>query len=362
MGVEFFRRVVEYQQRYANGKRIANAFQTNGTLLDEAWCEFLRKERFLVGLSIDGPRDLHDRYRVDRKGQGTFDQVMRGMGLLKKHGVDFNTLCVVSRANSQRPLDVYRFLKTEGSGFIQFIPLVERLGEDGKLAEPAGVGAVTPWSVEAMAFGNFLCAVFDEWVRHDVGRVFVQLFDVQLGIWMGMPAALCVFNETCGTAMALEHNGDAYSCDHYVYPRYRLGNITGASLRELVDSAQQQTFGQAKRDTLPRYCRECNVRFACNGECPKHRFLETPDGERGLNYLCAGYKKFFRHIDRHMTTMAQLLGQGYPAAQIMGILAREGGDGGREVGRNAMCPCGSGKKYKRCCGNGRGEPGPADRR
>jgi uncharacterized protein len=192
--------------------------------------------------------------------------------------------------------------------------------------------------------------VFDEWVRHDVGRVFVQMFDVQLGIWMGMPASLCVFNETCGTAMALEHNGDLYSCDHYVYPRYRLGNILGGNLRDLVDSEQQRAFGQAKRDSLPKCCRECDVRFACNGECPKHRFMKTPDGERGLNYLCAGYKKFFHHVDTQMTMMAQLLRQGHPAAEIMRVLAKGGKDDGREVGRNSLCPCGSGKKYKRCCG------------
>lgn len=364
MGLEFFKRVVELQRQYANGKRITNALQTNGTLLDDAWCEFLREQQFLIGLSIDGPRELHDRYRLDKKGQPTFDRVMHGMGLLKKHGVDFNTLCVVNRANSQKPLDVYRFLKTEGSGFIQFIPLVERLGGEEGLAEPpllkvlnppptSSSGSVAPWSVEPLAFGEFLCEIFDEWVRQDVGRVFVQLFDVQLGIWMGMPSTLCVFGETCGSAVALEHNGDLYACDHYVYPRYKLGSIMDANLRELVDSPQQQAFGQEKRDTLPRFCRECDVRFACNGECPKHRFMRSPNGEAGVNYLCAGYKRFFHHIDPYMKTMAQLLRQHRPAAEIMPMLRqqdhRNRPTGAGEAGRNSPCPCGSGRKYKKCC-------------
>lgn len=371
MGVDFFRRAVELQQRYADGKQIANAIQTNGTLLDDEWCEFLKSNGFLVGLSIDGPRKYHDLYRVDKQGKPTFDKVIAAARLMKRHGVEFNTLCVVNRANSAAPLDVYRFLKSEGSGYIQFIPLVERVGggdlplaeppilvEPGRIRLPVVSGeshstdaAVTPWSVEPRAYGNFLCTIFDEWVRKDVGRVFVQIFDVQLGIWMGHPSTLCVFGETCGDAMAMEHNGDLYACDHYVYPQYKLGNVGTDSLTDMVASAAQRKFGTDKRDTLPRYCRECDVKFACNGECPKHRFLTTPDGEPGLNYLCAGYKKFFRHIDPYMREMGRLLGAGRPAAGIMKTIAdAERGGTTVAVGRNDPCPCGSGRKYKKCCG------------
>lgn len=371
MGVDFFRRAVELQQRYADGKQIANAIQTNGTLLDDEWCEFLKSNGFLVGLSIDGPRKYHDLYRVDKQGKPTFDKVIAAARLMKRHGVEFNTLCVVNRANSAAPLDVYRFLKSEGSGYIQFIPLVERVGggdlplaeppilvEPGRIRLPVVSGeshstdaTVTPWSVEPRAYGNFLCTIFDEWVRKDVGRVFVQIFDVQLGIWMGYPSTLCVFGETCGDAMAMEHNGDLYACDHYVYPQYKLGNVGTDSLTDMVTSAAQRKFGTDKRDTLPRYCRECDVKFACNGECPKHRFLTTPDGEPGLNYLCAGYKKFFRHIDPYMREMGRLLGAGRPAAGIMKMIAdAERGGATVAVGRNDPCPCGSGRKYKKCCG------------
>jgi uncharacterized protein len=363
MGLEFFKRAVEFQKNYADGKRITNAFQTNGTLLDDAWCEFFRVNEFLIGLSIDGPREVHDRYRVDPKGQATFGAVMRGMGFLKKHNVDFNALCVVNRVNSRKPVEVYRFLADEGSGFMQFIPLVERAWGGEGLAQPPGRATakaekslVTAWSVEAVAYGEFLCVIFDEWVRKDVGRAFVQIFDVMLGIWMGMPASLCVFAETCGGAMALEHNGDLYACDHYVYPDYRLGNIMESDMRGLADSEQQRRFGQDKRDPLPKYCRECDVRFACNGECPKHRFMTTPEGEDGLNYLCAGYKRFLHHIDRHMTAMGHFLRQGRPAADIMGMIAAEQEAKQTQVkgkvGRNDPCPCGSGKKHKKCCGTG----------
>lgn len=364
MGVDFFRRVVGYQQEFCGGKKISNALQTNGTLLDEEWCGFLKENNFLVGLSIDGPREMHDRFRVDKEGKSSFDAVIRGMELLKKHQVDFNNLVVVNRFNSQYPLEVYRFLKEHGSGFMQFIPLVERTGGGGEMfAEPpllpiigeaASSEPVTEWSVEPLAYGKFLCAIFDEWVRADVGRVFVQIFDVQLGIWMGMPSALCVFGETCGNALAMEHNGDLYSCDHYVYPRYKLGNVMDSEMRELVDSLQQRKFGADKRETLPKYCRECEVRFACNGECPKHRFIKTPDGEDGLNYLCAGYKLFLSHIDPYMRTMAGLLKQGRPAAEIVRMIAdgeAKRGSNSSGVGRNDLCPCGSGKKFKKCCGD-----------
>ena len=359
LGVEYFRKVVELQTKYAGGKRIENAFQTNGILLDDRWGEFLAENRFLVGLSIDGPRDLHDRYRVDKGGQPSFDRVIRGLGYLKKHGVEFNTLTVVQKDNSMHPLEVYRFLKEVGSGFLQFIPIVERIAaapnREGLILIAPGApepAKVSEWSVEPLQFGKFLCAIFDEWVRKDVGKYFVQIFDVALGSWVGTGAGLCIFAETCGAALAIEHNGDLYSCDHYVYPENKLGNIMDNPLASLVNSPQQVKFGLDKRDTLPRYCRECEVRFACNGECPKHRFIRTPDGEEGLNYLCAGYKLFFKHIDPYMRFMAAELQQHRPPANVMAwVHARDtGAQDKRKPGRNAPCPCGSGKKYKKCCG------------
>ena len=334
LGVDFFRKAVALQKKYAGGKTISNALQTNGTLLDDEWCEFLAKENFLIGFSIDGPRELHDKYRVDKGQKPTFDAVMRGLELLKEHRVEFNTLTVVNRANSQRPLEVYKFLKDIGSRFLQFIPLVERntpVLQPGALhltfspppdpSDPSNPQTqVTEWSVDAAQYGNFLCAIFDHWVRHDIGTIFVQLFDVALGNWMGLGSSLCVFAEKCGSALAIEHNGDLYSCDHYVYPKYHLGNLMNQNLGEMAASPQQIKFGNDKLDLLPRYCRECEVRFACNGECPKHRFTKTPEGENGLNYLCPAYKKFFNHIDPHMRAMANLLNEGRAPAEIMQML------------------------------------------
>lgn len=328
LGVEFYRTAVALQAKYARGKTIDNAFQTNGVLLDDEWGEFLAKNKFLVGISIDGPRELHDAYRVDKGGQPTFDRVMAGIAVLKKHRVEFNTLTTVHRKNSPHPLLVYKFLREIGSGYIQFIPIVERNAASADnglwLAPPpdhedaaALDTQVTPWSVRPGEFGKFLCTIFDEWVQRDVGKVFVQHFDAALANWAGQPAGICVFSENCGRALAIEHNGDIYSCDHYVYPRYKLGNLMNASLATLVDSPQQQAFGAAKSASLPRYCRECPVRFACHGECPKHRFLKTPHGEPGLNYLCAGYKMFFAHIDAPMKTMASLLDMERAPAEIM---------------------------------------------
>jgi uncharacterized protein len=378
MGIDFFKRVVELQQKYCPPtKRISNAFQTNGTLLDDDWCAFFKQNSFLVGLSVDGPRHLHDLYRVNKGGKPTFDLVMRGRDFLKKHDVDFNTLTVVHRELAQHPLEVYNFLKEIGSGFMQFIPLVERLGAapnpPGKgpaLADPpllkilTPYAQVTPWSVDPVDFGNFLCTIFDEWVRHDVGKFFIQLFDVQLGIEMGMPASLCVFAETCGKGLALEHNGDLYSCDHFVYPQYKLGNISTQSLGDMVNSEQQLQFGLDKQSTLPAYCQRCEVKQNCQGECPKHRFLLTPDGEPGLNYLCAGYKKFFNHMKPHMHTMRDLLRRRRAPAEIMQLLAQQEGRAPKSQqsarpqttprsgppSRNDPCPCGSGKKFKKCCG------------
>lgn len=323
LGLDFFLRVVELQKKHGGGRRILNAIQTNGTRLDNEWCRFFRENNFLVGLSIDGPRKLHDTYRVDKGGKPTFDLVMAALKLLKRHMVEFNTLTVVSASNVKRPLEVYEFLKDQGSGFLQFIPLVERVTATAALdfAPPPEPGEphchVTRWSSPAAAYGDFLCTIFDHWVRHDVGRVFVQVFDVALGIWSGHGSSLCVFRENCGRALAMEHNGDVFSCDHFVYPKFKLGNLLNKSLGDMVESPEQHAFGKAKSDSLPAYCRRCEVRFACHGECPKHRFVETPDGEPGLNYFCPSYKKFFTHIDPHMRTMADLLRAGRAPAEIM---------------------------------------------
>ncbi len=334
LGVDFFRRVVALQEEHADGRTIHNCLQTNGTLLNDEWSSFFAQHKFLIGISVDGPAELHDAYRVDKRQRPTFDRVLQGVGYLKKHGVEFNTLTVVNRLNSKKPRKVYRFLKEMGSEFIQFIPLVERkpnatarsLGLD--LASPPDLSEaeeehspVTSWSVGSVAYGDFLIAIFDEWVRKDVGSTFVQLFDVALNNWMGLGSPLCVFAEKCGRALVMEHNGDVYSCDHFVYPKYRLGNVADQSLGAMVESSAQIKFGEDKLTTLPAYCRSCEVRFACNGECPKHRFMHTPSGEPGLNYLCGGYKKFFKHIDPYMRTMCQLLHEKRPASDIMAQLA-----------------------------------------
>ena len=324
LGVAFFERVVELQKKYADGKTIENAFQTNGTLLDDAWGEFLARHKFLIGLSVDGPEEIHDAYRLDKGGKPTFARVMRGLGILKKHGVEFNTLTVIHRKNSYRPHEVYRFLKEIGSKYLQFIPIVERVAAQPdanglRLTKPYSrqESSVSEWSVEPLQFGRFLQQVFDDWLIQDVGRIFVQLFDVALESWYGVPQQLCVFAPTCGGALVVEHNGDVYSCDHFVYPDNRLGNILSKTLGNLVNSPQQTRFGHAKEAGLPSDCHQCDVRFACNGECPKHRFLETGSGEPGLNYLCAGYKHFFHHIDPYMRFMANELRQDRAPARVM---------------------------------------------
>ncbi len=336
LGVDYFREAVRLQKKYAAGRTVTNAFQTNGTLLDDTWGAFFKENKFLVGISVDGPRALHDAYRLDKRQRPTFDRVLAGVKVLKRHAVDFNTLTVVNRRNVEHALEVYEFLRDLGSTFLQLIPLVERkrneeareLGLDlatpPRPGEPPAPAPVTSWSVPSEAFGDFLIAIFDAWVRRDVGRIFVNMFDTALANWMGVPGGMCVFAETCGRALALEHNGDLFACDHYVYPSHRLGNITTHTLGDMVNSPAQHAFGTAKRDTLPRYCRECPVLFACRGECPKHRFLRTPDGEPGLNYLCAGYKKFFLHIDPWMKQMADLVRGGQPAAGIMDTFRKSG--------------------------------------
>ncbi len=308
LGVDYFRQVVELQSRYANGKTITNAFQTNGVLLNDEWGEFLAESGFLVGLSIDGPEELHDRYRVDKGGKPSFAKVMKGLDILLRHKVEFNTLTVVNRANSQHPERVYEFLKSIGSRVHQYIPLVERVEGSDEMAE---------WSVQPEDFGRFLVSIFDQWVRNDVGQIYVQLFEVSLQSWLGMPAGLCFFRETCGASLAVEHNGDVYSCDHFVDGPNLLGNLMENPMESLVNSSSQVAFGRAKRDELPRMCRECDVRFACHGECPKNRFLTTPDGEAGLNYLCAGYKSYFHHVAPYMKFMAMCLRRGLSPVSVM---------------------------------------------
>jgi len=361
LGTGFFRKVADLQEKYADGKKIENCFQTNGVLLDDEWGEFLAEHGFLVGLSIDGPREFHDRFRVDKGGAPTFDRVMKGREALVRNGVEFNTLTCVQKHNADHPLEIYSFLKEIGQGFMQFIPIVERkLSHPGEgeltliASEHEAEANVTGWSVGPLQYGKFLTAIFDEWVRGDVSEFFVQIFDVSLESWYRGAASLCVFQETCGLALALEHNGDLYSCDHYVYPQNRLGNIMQEPLAELVDSEFQRHFGMRKKEALPAYCLKCRFLAACRGECPKHRFLRTPDGEPGLNYLCKGYKHYFSHVAPYMEFMAEELGRGQAPANVMKWVhdQEEKKAGKRRPGRNDPCPCGSGKKFKKCCGAG----------
>jgi uncharacterized protein len=339
MGLDFFKRSIEYVGKHKQpNQQILYTIQTNGVKLDDEWGAFFKAHNFLVGISIDGPRDLHDAYRVNKGGEGSYDQVMRGLNYLKKHQVDFNVLCTVHAANADHPLEVYHFFRDElGVEFIQFIPIVERATPEtlplanqswskrdgGKRPLYTQNGnLVTGRSVGSEQYGRFLNEIFDEWVQRDVGKLFVQMFDVALGSWVGQHN-LCIFAPTCGNALALEHNGDLYSCDHFVEQDYLLGNIQDVHMIELIASDKQRRFGQDKQESLPRYCRECEVRFACNGGCPRNRFLETPDNEPGLNYLCASYKLFFNHIDRPMRIMADLLHRGRYADEVMGILKAE---------------------------------------
>jgi len=358
LGIEFFERAVELQNKHARpGMGIHNSLQTNGVRLDDRWCEFLKVNRFLVGLSIDGPAELHDRYRRDKQGRGTQVRVLDALRLMRKHGVEFNALTCVNRHNGEHPVGVYRFLRNEGVDFIQFIPIVERLEKPGSSAlDATPEDMVTDRSVLPEQFGRFLIDVFEEWVHRDVGRMFVRDFDQALAAWSAAAPTLCVFAPHCGRAAAIEHNGDLYSCDHFVERPYWLGNIHDRPIVELANSGQQERFGRDKEDTLPGYCRGCEVLFACRGACPKDRFLHAPDGEAGLNYLCAGYKMFFGHIAPVMEAMAAELRAGRAPANVMHRLRAEveraraeAADAGQPLRRNAPCPCGSGKKYKNCC-------------
>ena len=305
LGIDFFRRVIELQKPFSGAKTISNSLQTNGTLLTDEWCAFLKRHNFMVGISIDGPKDIHDRYRRDRKGNGTFDRVMQGLRLLQKHKVEYNVLASVARETARHPLEVYRFLKNQGVEFIQFAPIVERLPDSSsrqiglRLAGPAMLDKeeqqteVTSWSVIPEEYGDFLIAVYEDWVRNDVGTVFVMNFEWALNAWIGNPSPVCIHAKTCGRSVVIEHNGDVYACDHCVYPEYKLGNIKTDRLSEMVERSLRSGFGVSKETSLPRWCRECKVLAACQGGCPKHRFGKTYYREPGLHYLCAGYKKFF---------------------------------------------------------------------
>jgi len=360
MGIDFYRRAVELAEKHRKpGQRIRHTMQTNAVLIDDEWAAFLKEHNFLMGVSIDGPKGMHDTYRVNKGGSGTFDQVVKGWEALQRHEVEVNVLCTLHRANADHPLEVYRFFRDElGAGFIQFIPIVERatpellpIANEGWHERPGGErplytqrgDLVTERSITGERYGRFLVGVFEEWVRHDVGRVFVQMFDVTLGAHVGQ-YSLCIHSPTCGNALAIEHTGDLYSCDHFVEPDYLLGNIHEKRMIELVASPAQRRFGTDKRDTLPNYCLECPVLFACNGGCPKDRFIASPEGEPGLNYLCAGYKIFFGHVDAPMRRMKELLRAGRYADEIMAEVAAE--DARR--GWNEPCPCGGGRTWKSC--------------
>ena len=332
-GLDFYQHSVRLANKYRRPhQRTLHTMQTNGTLVDDEWAAFFKANNYLVGISVDGPRPLHDAYRVTKQNEGSFDDVIRGWNCLRKHDVDVNILCTINAANADHALEVYRFFRDElQAQYIQLIPIVERAtaetidaanrgwgglkGTDRPLYKQEG-SLVTRRTVNAEKFGQFLIDIFDEWVERDVGKVYVTTFDVALGSWLGQHNS-CIVSPTCGAALALEHNGDVYSCDHYVEPDHRLGNIRQTPLKTLVSSEKQRRFGQSKFDTLPKYCKECPVLFACYGECPRNRFVKTPDGEDGLNYLCVGYKAFFTHIDKPMKTMANLLRRGRYADEIM---------------------------------------------
>ncbi len=315
-GMDFFRKVIQFQKKHGRGRVIENSLQTNGTTLTDEWCGFFSDHQFLIGLSVDGPEHCHNHYRVYRNGQGSFTQCMKGLALLIKHKVEFNTLSVVNDYNAKYPDEVYRFLKNAGSRYMQFLPVVEWIDPAAKTDElrilPPDTkknAEVTDFTVDPIDYGNFLIRIFDEWVRKDVGDYFVITFDCVLANWMRVPPSVCVAAETCGNAGAMEYNGDVFACDHFVFPEYKLGNINEKSLLTLMNSPFQRQFGQNKRDTLPAFCRKCEFLDLCNGECPKNRIVNTPDGEPGLNYLCPGFKRFYKHTEPYFDFMANELQQ-----------------------------------------------------
>lgn len=337
MGLDFYKRAVELQQQYKRpGMQISNALQTNGTKLDADWCKFLKANNFLVGISLDGAGELHNRYRKTKGGKGSFDQVKRGLDHLLEEGTEFNVLTVVQRHNGDHPLRVYNGLKDLGAEHLQFIPIVERVGERG----------VSPRSVLPDQFGNFLIAIFEEWRKSDIGRIFVQHFDTALSTSMGYLDTLCVHARQCGRSVALEHNGNVYSCDHYVNPSDLIGNISKQRYVDMIDGEVQTNFGEAKQKELASKCLKCKVLYLCNGGCPVHQFMPVRQSRHDLNYLCAGYKAFFTHIEPYIHAMRSAIRQRLPAKEYFRFAA----ENKLKVSRNQPCPCGSGKKYKLCCG------------
>lgn len=329
LGLDFYRKAVEFEKKYADGKRIHNTLQTNGTLLTGEWTEFFSKNDFLIGISIDGPADIHDRYRCDKGGAPTFSRVLSGIALLRSGGVEFNTMSTVNHRSEGRGLEVYQFLKSLGSHFMQFMPVVEHvkypLRSDGRpdkkarafIVDPSEPDAgLAPWSVDSLSFGRFLIDIFDYWVRNDIGQYFVNVFDSALANWCGAPPGTCAYAQTCGGNAVIEHNGDLYSCDHFVYPKYRLGNIMEDDIRSMMTSDRQLKFGVDKRNDLPAKCLRCEYFFACNGECPKHRFNRTDTGDTGLSALCSGYYAFYKHVAPYMERMRTLLSEQRPPAQL----------------------------------------------
>jgi len=359
-----FRKIVRWQKHYAGGRQVVNSLQTNGTLLTHEWANFFREHGFLIGISIDGPRHIHDRYRRDKAGEPTFDRVMQGIELLKQHGVEFNTLSVVNDYGAEYGVEVYQFLKSLGSRYMQFSPVVERIASEAgpgelRLVAPEVDGAMlAPWSVAAEAYGRFLCTIFDEWVQNDVGYCYVITFDAVLAKWCGVEPPNCAFADVCGGGPAMEANGDIYMCDHFVYPDHLLGNLNDASILDMLVSERQLHFGQNKQDALPKFCRRCEYVSICAGECPKHRISTTPDGESGLNYLCPGLKLFYEHAAPYMDFMKHQYDAGGAPASVMAWARRRlkplapnsvATIDFSAIGPYDPCPCGSGKKYKFCC-------------
>ena len=323
--IDFYKKALALQKKYAHGKQIDNVIQTNGTLLTDEWCEFFAQNHWLVGISIDGPQEYHDHYRVTPAGKPSWEKVMQGISLLKKHRVEWNAMAVVNAYNAEHPLEFYHFFRNNGCQYLQFTPIVERLTEheDGRtlasLADdreiPLAEASVTP-----QQWGNFLCTIFDDWVRHDVGKTFVEIFDCTLANWMGVQPGICAYSKECGHAGVMEHNGDVYSCDHFVFPEYKLGNIREQSLIDMLYGEKQQAFSRLKHTSLPRQCKECDMEFACHGECPKNRFEKDKYGEPGLNYLCQGYYQYYSHVAPYMDFMKRELLAQRPPANIMNVL------------------------------------------
>lgn len=323
--IDFYRKALSLQQKYAGGRCIDNVIQTNGTLLTDEWCEFFAQNHWLVGISIDGPQPDHDHYRLTAAGKPSWKKVMQGIKLLKKHGVEWNAMAVVNAYNANHPLEFYRFFKENGCQFLQFTPIVERLTrhEDGRtlasLADKDEI-SLSEASVAPEQWGYFLCAIFDEWVRKDVGKIFVEIFDCTLANWMGVSPGICAYSKECGHAGVMEHNGDVYSCDHFVFPEYKLGNIRDHSLIDMLYGEQQQEFSRLKHSSLPRQCKECDMEFACHGECPKNRFMKDKYGDSGLNYLCPGYYHYYQHVAPYMDYMKQELMSQRPPSNIMKVV------------------------------------------